>query len=104
MTSFDEGRALALRNQTRVVLDFWATWCGPCKTMDEWVWSDAEVTEVLKAGYAGVRLDGDVEKALAERFNVAGYPTTIVLDSSGKELGRAVGYQSSKDLLALLKK
>ena len=46
--------------------------------------------------------DPDLEKALATRFKVVGYPTMIVLDSSGKELGRAVGYQSSKQLLTLL--
>ena len=70
--------------------------------LDEWVWSDAEVVSVLGAGYVGVKLDGDLEKALATRFNVVGYPTMIVLDSSGKELGRAVGYQSSRQILALV--
>jgi len=70
--------------------------------LDEWVWSDAEVVSVLGAGYVGVKLDGDLEKALATRFNVVGYPTMIVLGPDGKELGRAVGYQSSKQILTLV--
>jgi thiol-disulfide isomerase/thioredoxin len=103
-TKLAEAQAAAKKAGQRVVIDFWTDWCGPCKTMEEWVWSDAEVVSVLGAGYVGVKLDGDLEKALATKFNVIGYPTMIVLDSSGKELARASGYQSSKQTLALLAK
>jgi thioredoxin-related protein len=71
--------------------------------MDEWIWNDAEVASLLGAGYVGVKLDGDVERALVQRFKVTGYPTMIVLDASGKELERVVGYQSSKAMLTFLK-
>lgn len=70
--------------------------------MDEWICTDAEVAGILNAGYVGVKLDGDVEKALVKRFKVAGYPMMIVFDGSGAESWRAVGYQSSKELLTLL--
>lgn len=86
----------------KVFVDFETDWCGPCKSMDEWIYTDAEVAGLLAGGYVGVKLDGDIEKALVKRFAVAGYPTMIVLDGSGAELWRAVGYQSSKELIALL--
>jgi thiol-disulfide isomerase/thioredoxin len=86
----------------KVFIDFETSWCGPCKTMDEWIWTDVEVARQLNAGFVGVKLDGDIEKALVRQYKVAGYPTMIVLDPAGAELHRAVGYLSSKDMLAFL--
>ena len=101
--NFERGMALAKESGRKLIVDFWATWCGPCKSLDEWVWSDAEVAALLHAGYVGVKLDGDLEKDLASRFHVEGYPTMIVLDSSGKEIKR-FGYLSSKEMLEILKR
>jgi thiol-disulfide isomerase/thioredoxin len=99
--SFTETLAKAKAAKKLVFIDFETTWCGPCKSMDEWIWTDADVAAALSAGYVGVKLDGDVEKALVKRYKVAGYPTMLVVDAAGKEVWRAVGYQSSKEILDL---
>ncbi|HEX6973024.1 MAG TPA: thioredoxin family protein [Vicinamibacterales bacterium] len=101
---FDAALKEAKASGRRLLVDFEATWCGPCKTMDEWIWTDAEVAALLSAGYVGVKLDGDVEKAHVKRFDVNGYPTMIVVDGTGKEAHRAVGYLSSAEAIAFLKK
>jgi len=86
----------------KIILDFEATWCGPCHTMDQWIWNDEQVAGALNAGFIGVKIDVDLEKPLVKRFQTKGYPTMIVLDKAAKEIQRVVEYQSSKQMLAFL--
>ena len=101
-SGFTAALAQAKQQHKKVFVDFETTWCGPCKSMDDWIWTDAEVASLLNAGYFGVKLDGDIEKGLVKRFSVKGYPTMVVIDPAGAEANRFVGYLSSKDAIAFL--
>ena len=100
-SNFERGAVQAKDSGHRLILEFWTSWCGPCHELDQWIWSDAEVAATLNAGYVGVKFDGDTEKEMVSRFHVQGYPTVIVLDSSGNEV-RRFNYASSKQMLQLL--
>jgi thiol-disulfide isomerase/thioredoxin len=98
-----EALALAKSSGKKILLDFEAVWCGPCHTMDQWIWNDEEVAHEINAGFIGVKIDVDTEKGLVTRFKTVGYPTMIILDSTGTETWRKMDYQSSKQMLEALR-
>ena len=82
-------------NGKPTVIDFWATWCGPCKRM-------APLVEQLAEQYADRVNIGkcDIEEAeeLAAQFGVTSIPTVVLLTASGEQTGRLVGLQSKAKL------
>lgn len=71
-----------------VLIDFWASWCGPCQMM-------GPVFEELSAGYDGkikfAKLNTDEEQEIASQYNISGIPC-LVLTEKGKEKNRIVGF------------
>ncbi len=70
-----------------IVVDFFATWCGPCKNLSPML---DELARPLTNQIKFLKVDVDQSSQLAERFDIQGIPT-IVFFRNGKELGRLVG-------------
>lgn len=98
----DAALAQAKTSGKKLFLDFEATWCGPCHTMDQWVWNDVDVAQRINAGFVGIKVDADLQKALVKRLKIVSYPTMMVMDADGNEVRRAEGYLGSKGILAFL--
>ncbi len=80
-----------LQSEKPVLVDFWATWCGPCMRQGP------IVEELAKEGYAVGKVNVDEQMALAQKYQVMNIPTLLVF-KDGKEAQRLVGL-SSKDTL-----
>ncbi len=94
------GRA-AERNKLLFV-DFYAEWCGACKTMDRTTFQDPTVKNALEQ-FVFLKVDADLHPGTARHFNVVGMPTLIVLDASGQEVYRQVGPIGAAELAQALK-
>ncbi|MBN1337009.1 MAG: thioredoxin [Deltaproteobacteria bacterium] len=82
-----------------VVVDFWAPWCGPCKSIGP-ILEDLSVTYAGKVRVAKVNVDEEPE--LANVFKVQGIPTLAVL-LGGRMLGQVVGFRGRPHLEQLFK-
>ena len=83
-----------------VILDFWATWCGPCK-MQAPVF-DA-LAEELEGKVKVSKVDVDEEAALALKYGIMNIPTLVVMNK-GEFRNKAVGLQNKESILSLLEK
>lgn len=76
-----------------VFLDCYATWCGPCKYMANQVFTTKEAGDYFNSNFVNIKIDMEKGEGinLAKEFRIQGYPTFIILNSNGKEVGRIVG-------------
>lgn len=92
--NFDE---FVMQSDKTVLLDFWATWCGPCRMIAPIVEEIAEEREDIAVGKVNV----DEELELAARFGITSIPTLIVM-KNGQVTATSLGYRPKADIEKLL--
>ena len=86
-----------------IFVDAYATWCGPCKMMDQNVFSDSLVGAFFNQNFINLKLD--MEKGdgphLAEKYAVRAYPTFLFLSATGDLLHQGLGYHPVQKIITL---
>ena len=87
-----------IKSEIPVLVDFWATWCGPCRMVGPVV---SEIAEEYGGKVKVGKVNVDEEDELAERFGVQSIPT-IILFKNGEEAARNVGFAPKAKLVQML--
>ena len=86
-----------LKSDRPVLLDFWASWCGPCRMVAPTLDEIAAERQDIKVG----KINVDDEPELTAQFRVMSIPTLVVMEN-GEKVDQALGYRPKESILKLL--
>lgn len=98
--TYEQGLERARADDRVLLLDFTATWCPPCKAMEETTWPDPDVKAWIEREAVALQIDVDHEVKITATFGVRSMPTIVFVGGDGRELGRFVGYRDAAGFLA----
>lgn len=97
-TSYEKALAKAKATNKPVLIDFSTEWCEWCKELDKTTYKAASVIAESQ-NFIPVRVDGDKREDLTQRYHVDGFPTTVIVDSSGQRVDSLDGYAPAEDFV-----
>ena len=87
-----------LKSEKAVLIDFWASWCGPCKMMSPVI---DQIAEEMQDTVKVCKINIDEEQNLAVKYNVMSIPTFVVI-KDGREVARSIGVQDKSEIVNMI--
>lgn len=103
--SWNEVLAKAKAEHKPILLDIYASWCGPCKKLKKETFTDKDAGDYFNGSFISTSFDGEVGDGimLAKQFHINGYPSLFILDENGNVLQTSVGYITAAELVDFAK-
>ena len=100
-----EAQTISKMKGKLIFIKFHADWCHNCVKMDQTTFKNSEIQTTLEA-FIAIKIDVDdpIGRKTAQDFNISAIPVVILLDESGKEISRTLGYQSSNQWMIQMSK
>ena len=92
-TTLDKVISKAKKEHKLIFVDCYTQWCGPCKKMARDIFPDTKVGNYMNPRFVNLKIDMEASYAegLSKEWQVSGYPTFIIFNADGKEIGRFMG-------------
>lgn len=105
-TLFRQAVQKALSSGKLIFLDCYTSWCGPCKMMANTVFPQEVVGNFMNPSYVSIKIDMEKGEGpeLAKKLQISAYPTFIVFNSGGQEIGRFLGGCKAEEFIEKVKK
>lgn len=99
--SFKEALTEANNSDKLLFLDVYATWCGPCKRLKKFVFSDEKVGALFNQNFVSIAFDAEEGEGIdvATKYNVQQYPTLLFLNANGEVVYQFSGYLETDELI-----
>ncbi len=104
--SWNEVLQEAKKQNKPIFVDFYTSWCGPCKLMTKTTFANIQVGDYLNSNYIAYKIDCEKGEGIqiAEKFEIFSYPTLCFFDKNGKLQSKEIGYKNADDFLSLVQK
>ena len=104
--TMQEALALAGKEKKMIFIDFYTTWCGPCKMMSSEVFTQEQVGTYFNRVFVNMKVDAEKGEGveLAKKYQVRAYPTFVVLRADGTEVYRTSGARPAEEFIDKIRK
>ena len=98
LRNYELGRSIASKSGRLMVMDFWASWCRPCKDMDVELWQNPE-TQKFATYFVGVRVNAETEHSLVKKYQANSLPKVVITTVNGDIIWVKEGYDEARTFI-----